>query len=130
MSLSLQNSVYVMNRVTHNLGPISCYNLYIKLKDYGKVGMILYFIHSFVVHVTLLLLTNFDCVILTIDALLQITIYTPEKFVIVENLRLVCLLDLTADFGVKLNTKLTPKCQLRERESKTGIQSCLYCIFA
>ena len=78
--------------------------------------MILYFIHSFVVHVTLLLLTNFDCVILTIDALLQITIYTPEKFVIVENLRLVCLLDLTADFGVKTNTKLTPKCQLRERE--------------
>ena len=28
-----------------------------------------------------------------------------REFVIVENIRLVCLLDLTADFGVKTNAK-------------------------
>ena len=44
--------------------------------------------------------------------------------IIVENVRLVCLLDLTADFGVNTNTKLTPNCQLTEK-SKTGIQSCM-----
>ena len=31
-----------------------------------------------------------------------------REFVIAENIRLVCLLDLTADFGVKSNAKLTP----------------------
>ena len=35
-----------------------------------------------------------------------------KDFVIVENIRLVCLLDLTADFGDKKNAKLTPICQL------------------
>ena len=30
-----------------------------------------------------------------------------RKFVIVENILLVCLLDLTAEFGVKTNAKLT-----------------------
>ena len=38
-------------------------------------------------------------------------------FVIIENIHLVCLLDLTADFGVKTNAKkLTLNFQLRERE--------------
>ena len=50
-----------------------------------------------------------------------------REFVIVENIRLVCLLDLTADFGVKTNAKLTPIFELREK-SKTGIQSCLYTV--
>ena len=36
-----------------------------------------------------------------------------REFVIVENIRLVCLLELTADFGVKTNAKLTPNCQLQ-----------------
>ena len=37
-----------------------------------------------------------------------------QEFVMVENIRLlVCLLDLTADFGVKASAKLTPNCQLR-----------------
>ena len=40
---------------------------------------------------------------------------TTREIVKVENLSLVRLLDLTADFGVKTNTKLTPDCQ-RERE--------------
>ena len=30
-----------------------------------------------------------------------------REFEIVENIRLICLLDLTADFGVKTNAKLT-----------------------
>ena len=47
-----------------------------------------------------------------------------RKFVI-ENLRLVCLPDLTADFGVKTHAKLTPIFKLRN-QSKTGIQSFLY----
>ena len=50
---------------------------------------------------------------------------TPREIVIYENIRLVCLLDLTADFGVKTNAKLMPIFKLREK-SKTGIQSCLY----
>ena len=37
-----------------------------------------------------------------------------RESVIVENIRLVCLLGLTADFGVKTNVKLTLNCQLRE----------------
>ena len=52
--------------------------------------------------------------------------YLKWQFAILKNSRLVCLLDLTADFGVKTNAKLTPIFKLRERESKTGIQSCLY----
>ena len=48
-----------------------------------------------------------------------------REFLIVENIHLVCLLDITADFGVKTNAKLTPNCQLHN-QSKTGIQSCLY----
>ena len=47
------------------------------------------------------------------------------EIVIVENIRLVRLLALTADFGVKANAKLTPICQLRGK-SKIGITSCLY----
>ena len=46
-----------------------------------------------------------------------------KEIVIVENIRLVRLLDLTADFGVKTNAKLTPIFKLREKR-KTGIQSC------
>ena len=38
------------------------------------------------------------------------------------------LLDLTADFGVKTNAKLTPIVKLREKSSKTGIQNCLYTV--
>ena len=38
-----------------------------------------------------------------------------RKFVI-ENLRLVCLPDLTADFGVKTNAKLTPVCPVTWEE--------------
>ena len=59
--------------------------------------------------------TNHSCVI------------QPKEFVIVENIRLVRLLDLTADFGVKKNAKLTPIFKLREKV-KTGIQSCLYTV--
>ena len=52
-----------------------------------------------------------------------------REFVIEENIREVYLLDLTADFGVKTNTKLTPDCQReRERETKTGAQNCLYTV--
>ena len=37
-------------------------------------------------------------------------------FVIIDNIHLVCLLDLTADFGVKTNAKkLTLNFQLQER---------------
>ena len=32
------------------------------------------------------------------------------EFVIVEKIRLVCLLELTADFGVNTYVKLTPNC--------------------
>ena len=39
-----------------------------------------------------------------------------RKFIMVENIRLVCLLDLTADFGVKKKTaKLAPIFMLREK---------------
>ena len=38
-----------------------------------------------------------------------------REFVLVENIRQVCLLELTADFGVKTNAKLMPDYQLRER---------------
>ena len=56
-------------------------------------------------------------------------IYPPSKqsslpcreVVTVENIRLIRLLDLTADFGVKTNATLTPFCQLREK-------SCLYTV--
>ena len=44
-----------------------------------------------------------------------------KEIVIVENIRLVRLLDLTADFGVKTNAILTPIFKLREK-SNTGIQ--------
>ena len=43
-----------------------------------------------------------------------------REIVIVENIRLVHLLDLSADFGLKIKEKLTP---MREK-NKTGIQSC------
>ena len=51
----------------------------------------------------------------------------PRDIVIVENIRLVRLLDLTADFGVKTYAKLTPIFKLRKK-SKTCIQSCLYTV--
>ena len=35
-----------------------------------------------------------------------------REFIAVENIRLVCLLELTADFGGKRNAKFTPNCQL------------------
>ena len=38
----------------------------------------------------------------------RFTTIRSREIVIVENIRLVCLLDLTADFKVKTNTKLTP----------------------
>ena len=51
-----------------------------------------------------------------------------REIAIVENLwLLVRLLDLTADFGVKTNAKFSPIFKLR-KESKTGIQSCLYTV--
>ena len=53
---------------------------------------------------------------------MKVTVMITEV-VIVENIRLVRLLDLTPDFGVKTNAKLTPVFKLREK-SKTGIQSC------
>ena len=52
-------------------------------------------------------------------------IISSREIEIEENL--VRLLDLTADFGVKTNAKLTPIFKLREK-SKTGIQSCLYAL--
>ena len=50
-----------------------------------------------------------------------------REFVIVENKRQVCLLNLTADTGVETNAELTPICQLRVKNN-TGIQSCLYAV--
>ena len=45
--------------------------------------------------------------------------FLSEKIVIVENIRLVRLLALTADFGVKTTkAKLTPIFKLRERRAK------------
>ena len=52
------------------------------------------------------------------------TMLTSREIVIVENIRLVRLLDSTADFGIKTNAKLTPILKLREK-SKTVIKSCL-----
>ena len=40
---------------------------------------------------------------------------------------LVCLLDITADFGVKTNAKLTPIVSCVAR-AKNGIQSCLFSV--
>ena len=50
-------------------------------------------------------------------ALSESTVYSVpfREIVIVENIRLVHQLDLTGDFGVKTNTKLTPNCQLKEK---------------
>ena len=48
-----------------------------------------------------------------------------REIVRVENICLVRLLNLTADFGVKTNAKLTPIFKL---VFKTGIQSCLYTV--
>ena len=45
-----------------------------------------------------------------------------REFIIVENICLVCLLDLTADFEVKTNARLTPIFKLREK-TETGIQT-------
>ena len=42
--------------------------------------------------------------------------HSSREFVIVENIRQVCLIDLTADFVVKTCARLTPDCQLRRRE--------------
>ena len=52
---------------------------------------------------------------------------STREIVTVENRRSVRLLDLTADFGVKTNAKLTPIFMLQEKR-KTGIQSCLYTV--
>ena len=41
-----------------------------------------------------------------------------RDFVIVENIRLVLLLDLTSEFGVKTNAKLTPIIKLRDKRAK------------
>ena len=53
--------------------------------------------------------------------------WESREFLIVENIRLVCRIDLTADFGVKTNAKFTPNCKLREK-SKIGILSSLYTV--
>ena len=50
--------------------------------------------------------------------------YMTKEFVIVQNIRRVCLLDISADFGVKTNAKLTPIFSCVGR-AKNGIQSCL-----
>ena len=50
-----------------------------------------------------------------------------REFEVVKNIRLVCLLDLTMDFGVKINTKLTSIFKLREK-SKTGIQLSVHAV--
>ena len=50
-----------------------------------------------------------------------------REVVLVENIRLVRLLDLTADYEVKTNAKLTLNFKLREK-SKPGFQSCLYTV--
>ena len=39
----------------------------------------------------------------------------PKEIVIIENIRLVRLLDLTADFGFKTKAKLTATFKLREK---------------
>ena len=44
------------------------------------------------------------------------TLGIPREFVIVENIRQVCLLDIhNSCLGVKRKAKSTPECQLRER---------------
>ena len=53
--------------------------------------------------------------------------WESREFLIVENIRLVCRIDLTADFGVKTIAKFTPKYKLREW-SKIDIHSCLYTV--
>ena len=50
-----------------------------------------------------------------------------REIFIIENIRLVFLLDLTADVGFKTNAKLTPIFMLREK-SKTRFQTCLYTV--
>ena len=50
-----------------------------------------------------------------------------SEIVNVENIRLISLLEITADFGVKTNAKLTLIFKL-EMKSKTGNQSCLYTV--
>ena len=52
---------------------------------------------------------------------------TQRKIVIVENIRLGRLLDLTADFGAQTNAKLTPIFKLGEK-SKKSIRSCMYTV--
>ena len=79
----------------------------------------LYFLNNFNANVCG---TNHLCTFCSVKCILHSTgryLYTvfgcASEFVIVEILRQFCLLDLTADFEVKKNAKLTPDCQLRER---------------
>ena len=60
-------------------------------------------------------------------ALSELTVYSVpfREIVIVENIRLVHQLDLTGDFGVKTNAKLTPIFKPRDK-SKSGIECYLY----
>ena len=66
--------------------------------------------------------TNFMVELKTKDLILDKG--KSREIVIAENIDLVRLLDLSADFGDKRNAKMTPIFKLREK-SKTGIPSCL-----
>ena len=46
--------------------------------------------------------------IVTLSRIIIIIRLIPREIVIAEKIHLVCLLDLTTDFGVKTNAKLTP----------------------
>ena len=65
-----------------------------------------------------------------IHVFLYVSKVSPKTrhIVIVENIRLVHLQELTADFRVKMNAKLMPIFKLLREKSKTGFQSCLYTV--
>ena len=44
-----------------------------------------------------------------------LSLCVEQRIIVLIYIRLVCLLDLAADFGVKANAKLTPNCQLPEK---------------
>ena len=75
---------------------VICMYIYFKKYIYYINNIYYYIRHPLCIVYKMWAHTNHSCVI------------QPREFVIVENIRLVRLLDLTADFGVKTNAKLTP----------------------
>ena len=63
----------------------------------------------------------------TVSLFLKSFFILCREFEIIENIRVVCLLDFTADLRVKINANSRPNCQ-PHCHSKTGIHSCLCAI--